>query len=106
MRGAGFPLSISNQKSTISNLFQLESHLVAGLETDQLVEMASIGAGVEVDSGEAFFTATTWRGRRAMRVSVCNWQTSKEDVDRICRSVSSLLAKEQSAIKVLTGDRT
>jgi glutamate/tyrosine decarboxylase-like PLP-dependent enzyme len=35
-----------------------------------------------VTSGEAFFTGTTWRGRRAMRVSVCNWQTSDEDVQR------------------------
>jgi glutamate/tyrosine decarboxylase-like PLP-dependent enzyme len=45
-------------------------------------------------SGEAFFTGTTWRGRRAMRVSVCNWQTSSEDVERVCRSVSGLLKEE------------
>jgi prophage DNA circulation protein len=45
-------------------------------------------------SGEALFTGTTWRGRRAMRVSVCNWQTSAEDVERICRSVSELLKQE------------
>jgi glutamate/tyrosine decarboxylase-like PLP-dependent enzyme len=56
-------------------------------------------------SGEAFFTATTWRGRRAMRVSVCNWQTSKEDVDRICRSVSKLLEEEHAATSVLSGDQ-
>jgi hypothetical protein len=31
-------------------------------------------------SGEAFFGATTWRGRRAMRVSVCNWRTTDNDV--------------------------
>lgn len=45
-------------------------------------------------SGEAFFTGSTWRGRRAMRVSVCNWQTSNGDVDRICRCVEKLLAEE------------
>jgi len=33
-------------------------------------------------SGEAFFGGTTWRGKRCMRVSVCNWQTSADDVDR------------------------
>lgn len=33
-------------------------------------------------SGEAFFGGTTWRGRRCMRVSVCNWQTAADDVDR------------------------
>jgi glutamate/tyrosine decarboxylase-like PLP-dependent enzyme len=58
-----------------------------------------------LSSGEAFFTGTTWRGRRAMRVSVCNWQTSKEDVDRICRSVSTILADEIAATRLQTGVR-
>jgi glutamate/tyrosine decarboxylase-like PLP-dependent enzyme len=35
-----------------------------------------------VKTGEAFFSGTTWRGMRAMRVSVCNWRTSDEDVRR------------------------
>ncbi len=42
-------------------------------------------------SGEAFFTGTTWHGRRAMRVSVCNWQTSEADVDRVIASVAKVL---------------
>lgn len=42
-------------------------------------------------SGEAFFTGTTWRGRRAMRVSVCNWQTSAKDVERVIASVGRIL---------------
>lgn len=37
--------------------------------------------------GEAFFTGTTWRGMRAMRVSVCNWQTSEDDVRRTIEAV-------------------
>ena len=41
--------------------------------------------------GEAFFGGTVWRGRRAMRVSVCCWQTSEEDVDRVVASVSNVL---------------
>jgi aromatic-L-amino-acid decarboxylase len=41
--------------------------------------------------GEAFFGGTVWRGRRAMRVSVCCWQTSDEDVDRVVASVSNAL---------------
>lgn len=35
-----------------------------------------------VDSGEAFFACTTWRGMRCMRVSVCGWQTDEESVTR------------------------
>jgi glutamate/tyrosine decarboxylase-like PLP-dependent enzyme len=44
-------------------------------------------------TGEAFFQGTTWRGRRAMRVSVCNWRTSDEDVARVVNAVGRVLAK-------------
>jgi len=40
-----------------------------------------------VASGEAFFGPTTWKGRRCMRISVCNWQTSAEDVHRTIKAV-------------------
>jgi hypothetical protein len=39
--------------------------------------MAAINA-----SGEAFFTGTTWRGSRCMRVSVSSWRTTTDDVNR------------------------
>jgi glutamate/tyrosine decarboxylase-like PLP-dependent enzyme len=39
-----------------------------------------------VATGEAFFGGTTWRGKRCMRVSVCNWQTSEDDVDRAVKA--------------------
>jgi len=42
-------------------------------------------------SGEAFFGGTTWRGKRCMRVSVCNWQTSEEDVERAVRAAEVAL---------------
>ena len=43
-------------------------------------------------TGEAFFSGTIWRGRRAMRVSVCSWRTSAEDVERTVRAVAAVLA--------------
>ncbi len=43
-------------------------------------------------SGEAFFGGTTWRGKRAMRVSVCNWQTSESDVDRVVAAARQAIA--------------
>jgi glutamate/tyrosine decarboxylase-like PLP-dependent enzyme len=43
-------------------------------------------------TGEAFFGGTTWRGRRAMRVSVCSWQTSERDVERAVNAVARALA--------------
>lgn len=44
-------------------------------------------------SGEAFFSGTTWRGRRAMRVSVVNWRTSQQDVAHTLATISALLQK-------------
>jgi glutamate/tyrosine decarboxylase-like PLP-dependent enzyme len=44
-------------------------------------------------TGEAFFTGTAWHGKRAMRVSVCNWQTSDQDVERVLRAVSAVLTQ-------------
>jgi len=48
--------------------------------TDEVI--AAILAG-----GEAFFGGVTWRGMRAMRISVCNWMTSERDVERVIRAV-------------------
>ena len=46
-----------------------------------------------VKTGEAFFAGTTWRGRRAMRVSVCSWRTSDEDVERVVKAVKRVLTQ-------------
>jgi aromatic-L-amino-acid decarboxylase len=43
-------------------------------------------------SGEAFFGGVTWRGRRAMRISVCNWRTSESDVERVIAAAAAALA--------------
>ena len=43
-------------------------------------------------TGEAFFGGTTWRGRRAMRVSVCNWRTNADDVKRVVNAVAKVLS--------------
>ena len=38
-------------------------------------------------TGEAFFGGTTWRGRRAMRISVSNWSTTEHDIDRTADAI-------------------
>ena len=47
-------------------------------------------------SGEALFSNTTWRGKRCMRVSVCNWQTGEADVARAIAAVAQVLAERRS----------
>jgi len=53
--------------------------------TDQVI--AAINA-----SGEAFFGGVTFRGRRCMRISACNWRTSEADVARTIEAVERSLA--------------
>jgi glutamate/tyrosine decarboxylase-like PLP-dependent enzyme len=43
-------------------------------------------------SGEAFFGPTTWRGVRAMRVSVLSWQTTERDISRAVDAIRAALA--------------
>ncbi len=45
--------------------------------------------------GTTFMTGTVWRGKGAMRISVSNWQTTLEDVDR---SVDAVLAAAGAAL--------
>ena len=48
--------------------------------TDRLV------AEIQRD-GTCWMSATTWRGRRCMRISVCSWQTTISDVDRSLEAI-------------------
>jgi glutamate/tyrosine decarboxylase-like PLP-dependent enzyme len=48
------------------------------------------------DDGVAWFGGVTWRGQRAMRISVCNWQTSDDDIDRTIASVRRALVRQSA----------
>jgi glutamate/tyrosine decarboxylase-like PLP-dependent enzyme len=41
--------------------------------------------------GTCWTSATTWRDTRCMRISVCNWRTSFEDVDRSVEAIERAL---------------
>ena len=51
--------------------------------TDQVI------AGAQRD-GTAWMGGTTWRGRRYMRLSVSNWQTTDADVDRTVAAIERI----------------
>ena len=57
-------------------------------ETDKIIAAINV-------SGEAFFSGTTWRGVRAMRVSVVNWQTCENDVLRTINAVKKIVLSRQ-----------
>ncbi|MES2123343.1 MAG: aminotransferase class V-fold PLP-dependent enzyme [Gemmatimonadota bacterium] len=52
----------------------------------------AVAAGISA-SGEAFFTNTTWRGLRCMRVSVSNWRTTERDVERAIAATAEVLRR-------------
>jgi glutamate/tyrosine decarboxylase-like PLP-dependent enzyme len=47
----------------------------------------SVIAAIQAD-GQAYFGGTTWRGMRAMRISVSNWQTGESDVKKVVAAIS------------------
>ena len=70
---------------TIANDIVLNQVLVdfGGHErTDRIIERIQ-------RSGECWMGATTWRGRRLMRISVSSWRTTEADVDR---SIAAIVA--------------
>ena len=58
-------------------------------ETDERTD--AVLAGVQ-QSGEAWLSGTTWDGRKAIRVSVSNWQTSEDDVSRLLSAFEAAAA--------------
>ncbi|MEV7550539.1 aminotransferase class V-fold PLP-dependent enzyme [Amycolatopsis sp. NPDC089917] len=50
-------------------------------------------------SGECWMGATTWRGRRLMRISVSNWSTTEADVDRSVVAIQAARASVASSGK-------
>ena len=41
--------------------------------------------------GDCYPSATTWRGRRGLRLSVCKWQTTFADVDRAVEAMAGAM---------------
>jgi 7-keto-8-aminopelargonate synthetase-like enzyme len=41
--------------------------------------------------GTAWMTPSVWRGEAILRISVSNWRTTEEDVDRSVEAVSRVL---------------
>jgi hypothetical protein len=50
------------------------------------------------DDGTCWLGGTVWQGKAAMRVSVSNWSTTEQDIDRSAAAiVSALTATSKSA---------
>jgi glutamate/tyrosine decarboxylase-like PLP-dependent enzyme len=59
-------------------------------EADHDARTDRVIAGI-LATGRTMVGGTTWRGRRCMRISVCNWQTSEADVATTIAAVDEVL---------------
>ncbi len=50
-----------------------------------------------IADGTCYPSATTWRGRAAMRISVSNWSTDEDDVDRSIAAIAAVLTPRRPA---------
>jgi aromatic-L-amino-acid decarboxylase len=73
----------------VGDSVELNQVLVRVADDDAVT--AEVTAAV-VRGGAAFVSGTRWQGRTAMRISVCNWATTVEDVDRTVAAVSGAVA--------------
>jgi glutamate/tyrosine decarboxylase-like PLP-dependent enzyme len=48
------------------------------------------------DSGDVWMSGTTWDGRRAIRFSISNWQTTEEEIDLALQSFRSAVEPAQA----------
>jgi glutamate/tyrosine decarboxylase-like PLP-dependent enzyme len=57
-------------------------------------------------SGEALFSGTLWRGRRAMRISVCSWRTNDADIERTLGCIARILRRHATRDRSQSSDAT
>ena len=66
------------------------NQVLAGFGSDERTD--AVVDAVQRD-GTCWMGATTWRGRRWMRIAVSNWSTTEADVDRSVDAIGRLLAE-------------
>ena len=92
-RGASRRSSARRTGVEVLNDVVLNQVLVRFGDDDAITD--AVVAAVQ-DEGSCWMSPTTWRGRRAMRISVCNWATTIGDVDRSCAAILAAVARRDA----------
>jgi glutamate/tyrosine decarboxylase-like PLP-dependent enzyme len=86
----------AHAKTFAARLEVMGAELLNSVELNQVLfrfpddaHTEAVLAGVQ-ESGEAWMSGTVWNGRPAIRISVSNWQTSDDDVERALAAFRSL----------------
>jgi threonine aldolase len=77
----------ADPRAEVLNDIVFNQVLVRFGDSDAATERVTYGIQEE---GTCWASATEWRGRRALRISVWNWATTTEDVER---SAAAMLAQ-------------
>ena len=64
---------------------------LVGVVGDESGELTADAVERIQQDGTCWLAATRWRGRPAIRISVCNWRTGEEDIRRSAHSKSGVL---------------
>ena len=79
----------------ILNEVVLNQVLVRFGDDDALTQAAVTGVQ---DEGTCWLSGTVWQGRAAMRISVSNWQTTTEDVERSAAAILAAAAAARATV--------
>lgn len=93
-----FAERLVNEGFQIHNDVVFNQVLASGVDDE---ETSATLEGVQA-SGECWCGGSTWNGRAVIRVSVCSWATTREDVER---SVAAFVAARSAARRQATGNR-
>src|SRR5215210_967980 len=73
------------------------NQVLVGIAGDEDGEATAAAVERIQDDGTCWLAGTRWRGRPAIRISVCNWRTSAEDVRRSAAVIREAVREAQPA---------
>jgi glutamate/tyrosine decarboxylase-like PLP-dependent enzyme len=73
------------------------NQVLVGIAGDEAGDATAATVGRIQQDGTCWLAGTRWRGRPAIRVSVCNWRTSEEDIRRSAAVIREAVREAQPA---------
>jgi glutamate/tyrosine decarboxylase-like PLP-dependent enzyme len=73
------------------------NQVLVGVVGDESGELTSDAVARIQQDGTCWLAGTTWRGRPAIRISVCNWQTSEDDIRRSATAIREAVLEASAA---------
>jgi hypothetical protein len=70
---------------------------LVGIVGDESGELTADAVERIQQDGTCWLAATRWRGRPAIRISVCNWRTSEDDIRRSAAAIRQAVLEASAA---------